>query len=147
MEVMRLSEISKGMTFPEYRYTLRADIIKTYLQAVEEKDPLYTDEVYAIRGPFGQLVVPPTTIAIYVTPSRVLKTIEKSPPPGMIQTGQRFEFYRPMKVGETVSVHASIDDLYQKKGRDYVVLKGTSLNEAGKRAAVSYLIFIWPPQP
>jgi hypothetical protein len=49
-----------------------------------------------------------------------------------------------MKLGETVSVHASIDDLYQKKGRDYVVLKGASLNEAGKRAAVSYLTFIWP---
>lgn len=62
----------------------------------------------------------------------------------MIQAGQRFEFYRPMKLGETVSVHASIDDLYQKKGRDYVVLKGASLNEAGKGAAVSYLTFIWP---
>jgi acyl dehydratase len=79
MKEMHLSDMKKGMTFPEYRYTLRADIIKTYLEAAEE-DPLYTDEAYAIQGPFGQRVVPPTTIAIYVTPSRVFKTIKKNPP-------------------------------------------------------------------
>lgn len=144
MEVMDLSELKKGMEFPVFRYTLRPDIIKTYLEAVEESDSLYTDEEQARQSLFGHPVVPPTTIAIYVTPSRVLKTIEKKPPPGMIQTGQRFEFYHPIRIGETVTVKASIDDLYQKKGRHYVVLKGEGVNEQGQRAAVTYLTFIWP---
>lgn len=143
---MHLIELKKGMTFPIYRYTLRPDTIKTYLEAVEESDPLYTDEELATQSLFGHTIVPPTTIAIYVTPSRVLKTIEKKPPPGMIQTGQRFEFYHPIRIGETVTVKASIDDLYQKKGRNYVVLKGEGVNEQGQRAAVSYLTFIWPSQ-
>lgn len=146
MEVMHLIELKKGMTFPIYRYTLRPDIIKTYLEAVEESDPLYTGEEQVPKSLFGHPVVPPTTIAIYVTPSRVLKTIERKPPPGMIQTGQRFEFYHPIGIGETVTVKASIDDLYQKKGRNYVVLKGEGVNEQGQRAAVSYLTFIWPSQ-
>ncbi|KPK31414.1 MAG: hypothetical protein AMK69_00375 [Nitrospira bacterium SG8_3] len=146
MEVMDLSKLKKGMEFPTYRYTLRPDIIKTYLEAVEESDSLYTDEEQDTQSLFGHPVVPPTTIAIYVTPSRVLKTIKNKPPSGLIQTGQRFEFYHPIRIGETVTVKASIDDLYQKKGRNYVVLKGEGVNEQGQRAAVSYLTFIWPSQ-
>jgi len=146
MEVMRLSELKKGMTFPTYTHTLHPEIIKTYLKAVEESNPLYTDEEDAQKGIFGHPVVPPTTIAIYVTPSRVLKTVEKKPPSGMIQTGQRFEFYHPIGIGETITVYASIDDLYQKKGRDYVVLKGEGFNKEGQKTAVSYLTFIWPSE-
>jgi acyl dehydratase len=147
MKVMHLSELKKGMKFPTYQYTLRADIIKTYLAAVEELNALYADEDPDAHAFFGHPIVPPTTIAVYVTPSRVLQAIEKKPPNGMIQTGQRFEFYHPILIGETVTVNASIEDLYQKKGRDYVVLKGEAVNEQGQRAAVSYLTFIWPSQP
>mgnify|MGYP000076500192 CR=1 FL=1 len=91
MEVMHLSELKKGMKFPEYNHTLSHDIIKKYLAGIEESDPLYLDENYAAQSLFGHLIVPPTSISIYVTPSRVLKTIDKKPPPGMIQTGQRYE--------------------------------------------------------
>lgn len=147
METMLLSELRKGMQFPEYRYTLRDEIIKKYIESVEESDPLYVDEEYAKESCFGYLIVPPTTFAIYVTPSRVFRTIEKKPPPGLIQTAQRFEFYHPIKRGDTVTVRVSVHDLYQKKGRDYVVLKGESFDPKGYMATVSYLTFIWPSQP
>ena len=146
MEVMRLSELRKGMKFPDYEYTLRPDIIETYVKAVEETDPLYTDEDYARQGPFGARIVPPTTIAIYVTPSQVFKDIGKKPPSGMIQTAQKFEFLYPVTIGETVTARASIDDIYQKKGRNYVVMKADAYNKKGDRVASSYLTFIWPAE-
>lgn len=146
METMRLSELHKGMKFPEYEYKLRSDIIEKYLAGVEESDPLYLDERYAGESSFGMLIVPPTTISVYVTPSRVLRTIGKTPPPGMIQTGQRYEFHSPVKRDETVLVRASIEDLFEKKGRQFVVLKGEAFHQRGNRASVSYLTFIWPSQ-
>ena len=47
MEVMNLSEFSKGMEFPEYSYTLTEDIINNFIAGVEESNPLYTDKAYA----------------------------------------------------------------------------------------------------
>jgi len=145
MEVMDLSELSKGLKFPEFKYTLSEDIIEKFIASVEESDPLYTDEDYARVSGFGHRIVPPTTISLYVTPSRVLKTLNKKPPPGSIQAGQRYEFLRPIQVGETVMVRVTIDDRYQKKGREYVVMKGEAYNKDGELAAVSALTFIWPP--
>jgi|GEM_PF-3458633 len=147
MEVMRLSELSKGMKFPDYDYTLSSHIIEKYLSGVEANDPLYVDDLYAKESGFGCLIVPPTTISIYVTPSRVLRTVDKAPPAGLIQAGQRYEFYRPTKRGDTVTVRASIEDLFERKGRQFVVLKGEALDPHGNRISVSYLTFIWPPQP
>ena len=146
MEAMNLSEFSKGMEFPEYTYTLTENIINNYIAGVEESNPLYTDKAYAEKSSFGCLVVPPTTISIYVTPSRILKTIEKKPPPGMIQSGQRYEFHHPISVGATVTVKAVVEDVFQKKGRDFVVMKGEAYNPEGKKAAVSTITFIWPSQ-
>jgi len=146
MEVMHLSEFSKGMAFPEYSYTLSEDIIRNFLAGVEENNPLYTNEDYAKKSSFGCLVVPPTTISLYVTPSRVLKTIDKKTPPGLIQAGQRYEFLRPIKVGDTVTVKAVVEDVVQKKGRDFVSIKGEAYNPDGQKAAVSTITVIWPPQ-
>ena len=146
MEVMNLSEFSKGMEFPEYTYTLSEDIIKNFLAGVEENNPLYTDKNYAEKSGFGCLVVPPTTISLYVTPSSVLKTIDKKTPPGLIQAGQKYEFYRPVKLGATVTVRSVVEDVVQKKGRDFVAIKGTAYNSDGEKAAVSTITVIWPPQ-
>jgi len=146
MEVMLLSDLEKGMKFPEYDYTLTKDIIDKYLEGVEEGDPLYTNEDYAKRSGFGHLIVPPTTIALYVTPSRVFKTINKKPPSGLLQAGQRFEFCGPVRVNETVNVKTFIEDVYKKKSRDFVVLKGEAFDSNGNLASSSSLTFIWPSQ-
>ncbi|SPD73601.1 conserved hypothetical protein [uncultured Desulfobacterium sp.] len=146
MEVMNLAEFHKGMTFPEYTYTLSEDIIKNFILGVEETNPLYTDADYAKKAGFGCLVVPPTTISLYVTPSRVLKTIDKKTPPGLIQAGQRYEFHRPIRLGDTVTVKAVVEDVTQKKGRDFVSIKGEAYNPDGQKAAVSIITVIWPAQ-
>ena len=146
MEVMRLSDLKKGLEFPEYSYTLTKDVIGKYLKGVEENDPLYTNQNYAKRRGFSDLIVPPTTIALYVTPSRVFKTINKKPPPGLLQAGQRFEFYGPVRINETVKIRAFIEDVYKKKNRDFVALKGEAFDSSGVLAGSSCLTFIWPSQ-
>ncbi|RLC32618.1 MAG: hypothetical protein DRH37_00115 [Deltaproteobacteria bacterium] len=146
MEVMMLSEFSKGMVFPEYNYMLSEDIVKKFLAGVEESNPLYTDEEYAKKSEFGGLVVPPTTISLYATPSAALKTIDKKAPPGMIHARQRYEFLRPVKPGDTVTVKTVVEDVYQKKGRDFVVLRADAYNPNGQKAAVSVITIVWPPQ-
>jgi len=146
MEVMTLSEFSKGMVFPEYSYTLSEDIVKNFLAGVEESNPLYTDEAYAEKSSFGCRVVPPTTISLYSTPSAALKTMDKKSPPGMIHASQRYEFLSPVKLGDTVTVKTVVEDVYQKKGRDFVVLRGEAYNPDGQKAAVSVITIVWPPE-
>ncbi|MCP4681227.1 MAG: MaoC family dehydratase [Desulfobacterales bacterium] len=146
MEVMNLSEFKKGMEFPEFSYTLSEDIVKNFIAGVEETNPMYTDKAYAEQSSFGCLVVPPTTISLYVTPSSVLKTIGKKTPPGLIQAGQKYEFHRPIKLGDTVAVKSGVEDVLRKKGRNFVSIRGTAYNPDGKKAAVSIITVIWPPR-
>ena len=143
---MTLSEFSKGMVFPEYSYTLSEDIVKKFIAGVEESNPLYTDEVYAKKSSFGCRVVPPTTISLYSTPSAALKTIDRKSPPGMIHASQKYEFLNPIKPGDTVTVKSVVEDVYQKKGRDFIVLRGEAYNPDGQKAAVSIITIVWPPQ-
>ncbi len=53
---------------------------------------------------------------------------------------------RQLKVRDTVTVKATVEDVVQKKGRAVVSIKGEAYNPDGQKAAVSTITVIWPPQ-
>ena len=44
-------DMVKGMKFPEITYTLTPEILESYLEGVDDFNPLYLDEEYAGRYP------------------------------------------------------------------------------------------------
>ena len=68
-------DIFKGMELPEITYTVTADILKKYLEGIDDLNPLYLDEEYAKKTPFGGPIVPPISMAIYTTISSLIKPL------------------------------------------------------------------------
>ncbi len=60
---------------------------------------------------------------------------------------QELEYLRPLYVGETLTIHSGVSDVYEKQGKrpfDVAQVKFTVTDEAGAvaiRGAQSYIIF------
>jgi len=137
-------DLSKGMEFPEITYTVTTDILKKYLEAIDDLSPFYLDEEYAKRTTFGRPILPPISVAIYTTVSNLIKPLGMKIPPGLLHARQRYEFIGVMRPNETLRIKTVIEDKYEKKGRKFVVLKSEVFNPKGEKVATSWLTPIWP---
>ena len=137
-------DIFKGMELPEITYTVTADILKKYLEGTDDLNPLYLDEEYAKKTPFGGPIVPPISMAIYTTISNLIKPLGMKIPPGLLHAQQRFEFTGIVRPNETLRIKTVIEDKYEKKGKKFVVWKSEVFNQRGDKVATSWLTPIWP---
>ena len=102
-----------------------------YCYAVGDLNPLYTDEKYAKKGRYGELIASPAYGHVAVrhqfpsifkpTPAGTqtfheLKELsEKLGLPRVLDVGQYFEFYQPVRVGDTLTVESKIVDIMEKQ--------------------------------
>src|SRR5690625_7484788 len=49
-----------GLTGEKYTFDVEKRHVKQFAEAIGDTNPLYTDEEYASKSAYGQLVVPPT---------------------------------------------------------------------------------------
>jgi len=137
-------DIFKGMELPEISYTVTTDILRQYLEGIDDLNPLYLDEDYARKSPFGSTVIPPISIAICITVSNLIKPLGMKIPPGLLHAMQRYEFTGVARPDETLRIRSLIEDKFEKKGRKFVVIKSEVFNPKGDRIATSWLTPIWP---
>jgi len=48
-----------GAQLPDIRYTITSEILEKYLEGIDDLNPVYLDEEYAKKSPFGGRIVPP----------------------------------------------------------------------------------------
>jgi 3-hydroxybutyryl-CoA dehydratase len=143
MKELVFDDIFKGMQLPDITYTLTRDILGKYLEAVDDLNPLYLDEDYAKKSPFGGPIVPPISMAIYTTVSNLIRPLGLKIPAGLIQAYQRYEFTGVARPDEKLLIKSIVEDKYEKKGRKYVLLKSDVFNEKGEKVGTSWLTPIW----
>ena len=68
-------DIVKGMQLPDITYTITSEILERYLDGIDDLNPLYLDEDYAKKSPFGGRIVPPISMAIYTTVSNLIRPL------------------------------------------------------------------------
>ncbi|MGE3960321.1 MAG: MaoC family dehydratase N-terminal domain-containing protein [Dehalococcoidia bacterium] len=117
-----------------------AESIRHYCEALEETNPLYTDETFAReRGPYGFLIAPPG----------ILQTARLAAPPDpnvqfgntTFMAGSRQEFHLPIRPGDTIEAFAQVKEVYEKTGRSgrmvFVVHRTRYMNQHGEDVAVT----------
>jgi acyl dehydratase len=117
---------------------IAADHVAAFARALGDDNPLYTDEEAARRGPFGAIVAPPTyPIAFMIEAmSGGMETFLELGLNFMtlVHGEQEFEYRRPIRAGETLTLTGRIADVYEKTGAsgtlDFVVLE-TEAQDAG----------------
>src|SRR5438046_1845243 len=119
--------------------TVAAEHVARFARALGDANPLYTDPEAARRGPFGTIVAPPTYPIAFMAQALAggadvflelgLNFMT------LVHGEQEFEYTRPIKAGETLTLTGRIADVYEKPGSngmlDFAVLETAALDAAG----------------
>jgi acyl dehydratase len=119
--------------------TVTAEHIAAFARALGDENPCYLDAAAAARGPFGAIVAPPTyPIAFMIEAmSGGMETFMELGLNFMtlVHGEQEFEYVRPVKAGETLTLTGRVADVYDKTGSsgtlDFVVLETEACDAAG----------------
>jgi len=118
--------------------TVTADHVAAFARALGDENPLYLDADAALRGPFGAIVAPPTYPIAFMTQAMAggMDTFLELGLNFMtlVHGEQEFEYLRPIRAGEALTLVGRIADVYEKTGSsgtlDFVVLE-TEARDAG----------------
>jgi acyl dehydratase len=120
--------------------TVTAEHVAAFARALGDPSPLYVDPEAARRGPFGGLVAPPTYPIAFMTQAMAggMDTFLELGLNFMtlVHGEQEFEYTRPIRVGETLTLTGRISDVYEKAGSsgtlDFVVLETEARDADGR---------------
>ncbi|MDY6959339.1 MAG: MaoC family dehydratase N-terminal domain-containing protein [Halobacteriota archaeon] len=124
-----------GMHVKGGRYKVMQKKITAYCEAVNHKDPRYVDENVE-----GGPVAPPEFAAAYAisgltslaTVQGLIKNFSK-----LLHTGQKYEYYAPVRPGDVLQSDSEIVDVYEKNKMLWIILRSTFVNQDGEKATVA----------
>lgn len=139
-----------GREFPPVTAAIEAESVKAFARALGESEPLYLDEGVARNGPFGALVAPPTYPIAFMAQA-MAGAASSFDELGLnfmtlVHGEQEFEYERPVKAGETLTLTARIKDVYEKQARsgmlDFLVLETEATDASGARVFASRQVLV-----
>ena len=120
--------------------TVTAEHIADFARALGDTNPLYLDGEAARRGPFGVIVAPPTYPIAFMTQA-LAGGAEAFGELGLnfmtlVHGEQEFEYVRPLRAGEALTLTGRVADVYEKTGTsgilDFVVLETEARDARGQ---------------
>ncbi len=134
-----------GKELPPVTAAIDPESVRAFARALGETDPLYLDEQAAAKGPFGGIVAPPTYPIAFMAQS-MAGAASWFDDLGLdfmtlVHGEQEFEYRRPVRAGETLTLTARIKDVYEKQGRsgvlDILVLETEAQDASGAEVFAS----------
>jgi acyl dehydratase len=117
---------------------VKADRIARYCAAVDETNPLYTDDAAAKKGPFGSVIAPPSFAVTFRNGRHFFEHIPRFGRRGF-DAGKDVEFVAPIRAGDKISLSSAVKEIYDKTGRTgtmvFVVIRSTLTNQNGEVVA------------
>lgn len=108
--------------------------LQFFAKAIGETRPIYTDPEAARDAGFTDLPVPPTFLFAAELDSgatdKLLADLE-IPIAKLLHGEQRFTYHRAAYAGDTVTVHSTVSDIYEKKNGalEFVVKSSRVINQ------------------
>src|SRR5437899_12151303 len=120
--------------------TVSAEHVIAFARGLGDLNPLYVDPEAVRRGPFGAIVAPPTYPIAFMAQALAGGAdvfLELGLDFATLVHGeQEFEYTRPIKAGETLTLTGRIADVYEKRGSngvlDFAVLETEAVDAAGQ---------------
>ena len=97
--------------------------IKRLAEAIGDPNPLYYDLEYAKNSRYGTIIGPP----LYLIDPGIIKMADRlmeadCPLPAFINAGTELEYFKPIKMGDTITTVAKLVDLKEKEGQNGTLL-------------------------
>jgi acyl dehydratase len=114
--------------------------LQFFAKAIGETDPVYTHLATAQAAGYPDLPAPPTFLfAAELDSGANMELLAKLDIPlsKLLHGEQSFRYHQPVCAGDTVTVHSSISDIYDKKGGklEFVVKNSRVTNQRGELVA------------
>jgi len=133
--------IEPGLDLGTRELVITPDWIEKYMGSIDARNPWYTDD-----SPFGGAIAP---CAVF---NYEMELFAGWHPPGIsgriLNTGQTWEFRRPMRPGQRVILKGRVQDRYWKQGREYISMEARAYDEEGALLCRTVATHAWPaPRP
>ena len=143
-----------GHRSPVFTYLVTEESIADYCKAVRNENPLYLDADAAKIGPFGGIIAPPT----YVFKCAPLRRNEVMHAQGYASPEEKrdratpyakseLKFYRPIKVGDTITSTVELQDKYERRGNQFITWKTEAVNQNDEKIVEYTYTIIWRRAP
>jgi acyl dehydratase len=131
------ARIGSDLRIEQYNHEATYDAIRHYAYGIGDDNPLWSDETYAGRGPFGTMVGPPTFFLSIFAPTLS---------PGLagwqgFHAGGDYRWVRLARLGERITAHSKVSDVLERSGGNvnrFIIQVGetTYVNQDGETLAV-----------
>jgi acyl dehydratase len=109
-------------------FVVEAGNIAHFARAIDDPNPIYTDEAYARKTPYGGIIAPPTFFRAAGYALQGPGPRREAPQGGGggggapaggtgLDGGSEWEFHEPVRPGDVITVVSKLVDLQQREGR------------------------------
>ena len=134
-------EIKKyvGQTIDSSVFRVEKEPVRRFADAVGDPNPLYHDEEYARKSRFGAILAPPgflsslwftgRTRAEDIGPTALMQALAAAGHGRVLDTGIDYDFFQPVRVGDTIRSAAVVTNVVERAGVVFVVIETTFTNQ------------------
>jgi len=105
-----------GVEWESGVYEIEKGMIRRFVQAIDDPNPLWQDEKYASKSQYGGLIAPPTFILAIGFEHIQQKMATLMPSAGRLHGGTELECYQPVRPGDTITASGKIVDVRERQG-------------------------------
>ena len=141
-----------GKVDPPHLREVEKGAIRRYADAVGDDNPLYCDEEYARKSRYGCIIAPPgffgwakKTISSSEGLVGLIGAMIEAGYAGILDGGMAYDFYLPVRVGDTLVVSPKVADITLKEGKTKMMIlrfEASYTNQNGDLVAKSYQTLI-----
>jgi acyl dehydratase len=143
-----------GDAAPPFTIEVTPELIARYCAAVRNDNPLYLDPAAAARGPFGELVGPPT-FAFMCAPLRrneVMHAKGYASPEEKLDRSTPYakseiHFQRPLRVGDQITSVVTLDEKYVRRNNQFITWRTRAWDANNAPVAEYTYTIIWRQAP
>jgi len=105
-----------GVEWEPEVYEVEKGMLRRFVQAIDDPNPLWRNEEYASKSRYGGIVAPPTFV-LTIGFERIEQQIFASIPTGSILHGETaLEYYQPIRPGDVITATTKITNIRERQG-------------------------------
>jgi len=126
-------------------FEIKAEDMKSYAECISDPNPLFADEKYAQKSPYGELIPHPIfliQILFWCIGAKGKGSWLRTP--GARNPYQRMEYYEPFRIGEKIHIKQKAHDRFIKRGKYYLTYQVDFYNQDNRKKVTWWVTLILP---
>lgn len=127
-----------GKAYAPFSYEVGKEKIREYARAVGDENPVYMDDEAARAAGFEGIVAPPMFAVVYSSGATQQAIFDQElgiDLTMMVHGEQDFAWHEMVRAGDVITTTASLGEVFEKAGMDFVKVKTESVNQDGAPVA------------